>query len=235
MKWKKLLLIGDSNTQFGFSKEGSWVSLLADFLQRKCDVVNRGFSGYNTEHIRKVLPELLEEFEPENTCGLVIALGSNDSANRETSPIQHVPIKRYSENLEAILYYITKTWGLSKDKIIIISPPKIADAKWNAFKLEQNSVTSHFNELVAQYAKECAAFANRNSIKLIDLNRAMTELTDNSYEDLLFDGLHFSAKGGQFLFSLIKPLIENDITKDLNYNYPYWKDIEKVEDIRQIN
>ena len=75
-KWKKLLFIGDSNMQYGFSDEGRWISLIADHLQRKCDVINRGFSGYNTKHLRTMLPQLLEEFEPETTCGIIILLGT---------------------------------------------------------------------------------------------------------------------------------------------------------------
>ncbi len=76
MNWKKLVLIGDSNIQYGFSGEGRWVSLLADLLQRKCDVINRGFSGYNTKYLKYMLPELLAEFKPETICGIIILLGT---------------------------------------------------------------------------------------------------------------------------------------------------------------
>ena len=74
MKWKKLLLIGDSNVQYGFG-EGKWVSMLSEYCVRKCDVINRGFSGYPTTYINTILPELLEEFDPESTCGVIILLG----------------------------------------------------------------------------------------------------------------------------------------------------------------
>jgi lysophospholipase L1-like esterase len=49
VKWPKVLLLGDSLTQFGFGANGCWVALLADALQRKCDVINRGLSGYNSQ------------------------------------------------------------------------------------------------------------------------------------------------------------------------------------------
>lgn len=75
MVWKKLLLIGDSNIQYGFSNEGRWASLIADQLQRKCDVINRGFSGYNTNHLKLMLPEILDEFQPSQTCGIIMLLG----------------------------------------------------------------------------------------------------------------------------------------------------------------
>lgn len=223
MKWKKLLLIGDSNTQFGFStKQGTWVSLLADYFQRRCDVINRGFSGYNTAHVMKILPEILEEFEPENTCCLILMLGSNDSADVNTSKIQHVPLDKYRSNLESITRYITQQWGLNKDKLIIITPPRIDNIKWSNKRRDENGESSHFDEFVTKYAVECADLARKNQLMLIDFNKAMNGLGENDYKDLLFDGLHLSTKGGQFLFELLKPVIDKI---DLKYNYPYWKEI----------
>ena len=75
MKWNKLLLIGDSNMQFGFA-EGKWVGMLSEHCVRKCDVINRGFSGYTTRYIKLMLPELLEEFDSKTTCGIIILLGN---------------------------------------------------------------------------------------------------------------------------------------------------------------
>ena len=95
MAWKKLILLGDSNTQFGFNS--GWASKLADLLQRKCDVVNRGFSGYNTDHIRTMLPDVVEEFDAKLICGVVIMLGSNDST-MNTNHIQHIPLEKYKQN-----------------------------------------------------------------------------------------------------------------------------------------
>ena len=114
MKWKKLLLFGSSNTESGFSKEACWVALLSDLLKRKCDVINRGLSGYNTSNIRQILPELLEEFEPESTCGIILFVGSNDCVDEGFA--QHVPLKQFRENLEAMLAYITDEWGFNKKK-----------------------------------------------------------------------------------------------------------------------
>ena len=48
LTWPRVFLFGDSLTQYAFGSEGGWAAMLADKLQRKADVVNRGFSGYNT-------------------------------------------------------------------------------------------------------------------------------------------------------------------------------------------
>ena len=47
----KIYLIGNSNTQSGFS-DGGFVSQLAYRYIRKCDVINRGFNGYTSEYLR---------------------------------------------------------------------------------------------------------------------------------------------------------------------------------------
>ena len=80
MPWKKLILLGDSITQYGYSPEGKWVSMLSDRLQRKCDVINRGFAGYVSRDLLRLLPEIFEEFEVKDIAGVIIMLGSNDSA-----------------------------------------------------------------------------------------------------------------------------------------------------------
>ena len=81
MKWKKFILLGDSNTQFGYSPDGKWVSMLSHLLQRQCDVVNRGFSGYNSTHLRKMVPEIMEEFDVKDIAGVILWIGSNDSTH----------------------------------------------------------------------------------------------------------------------------------------------------------
>lgn len=222
MKWKKLLLIGDSNIQYGFNTDGQWASLLASFLQRKCDVINRGFSGYNTKHLKIMLPGILEEFEPGNTCGIIILLGSNDSAV-DTS-MQHVPIKEYRSNLESITDYITGKWGFSKEKIILLSPPRIDDSKWLKFCQEMGYDKSHTDELATKYARECTDLATEKQIACLDLNKLMSD-KPGGFADLLVDGLHFSKEGSECVFENLKPIVEQLISNDLSFNYPYWKDI----------
>jgi lysophospholipase L1-like esterase len=44
LPWPSVVLLGDSQTQLGWA-EGGWVQGLADTVQRRADIVNRGFSG----------------------------------------------------------------------------------------------------------------------------------------------------------------------------------------------
>ena len=95
---------------------------IADALQRKCDIVNRGMSGYNSNFLRMILPQILEEFNPDFICGIVIMLGTNDSAANEN---QNVPLDKYKENLSYIVDHVLKFSKLKNEKIIVISPGEI--------------------------------------------------------------------------------------------------------------
>lgn len=72
------VLFGDSITQRAFSP-GGWAGLLADAYQRKVDVVNRGYSGYNTRWAVQLLPHLFPEGAPPPQLATVF-FGANDAA-----------------------------------------------------------------------------------------------------------------------------------------------------------
>ena len=91
--WPNILFLGDSLTQFGYSVEGSWVSILSDVLQAKCDVINRGLSGYNTKTYRYFLPDIVTPDIVKRNVATFVLLGANDSV----MPImdQHVCLEDY--------------------------------------------------------------------------------------------------------------------------------------------
>ena len=93
----QFVLFGDSITQRSFAP-GGWASALADAYQRRVDVLNRGYSGYNT---RWALP-LLDHIFPAaagNTTNVQLAtvfFGANDAALPDRP--SYVPI-----NMEIII------------------------------------------------------------------------------------------------------------------------------------
>lgn len=130
-----IVLFGDSITQQGFGWEGGtgWVSLLSSTYSRRADVINRGYSGYNTRHGVNLLPQIFgttttmtpsqdplgslgngKEDDNEN-CNtndpyykdvlfVTIFFGANDAAL--PGELQHVPIEEYGENLSTMISYI---------------------------------------------------------------------------------------------------------------------------------
>lgn len=72
---------------------------------RRCDVLNRGFSGYNTRWCKVLLPAVLDEKLAKETVVLVIFLGANDSNWFEKNPRQHVPLDEYKLNLKEMVEF----------------------------------------------------------------------------------------------------------------------------------
>jgi lysophospholipase L1-like esterase len=226
MKWKKLIILGDSITQTGWSSQTPWGADLADLLQRKCDVINRGFSGYNSEKIRIILPSLFEEFSGESIAGVIIMLGSNDSA--KTYTLQHVPVDRYKANLEYIVDYLTLS-GVASQRIILITPPKKDDEAWAyaAHEFAPTEPSYHFDYLVKDYSSAVKKVAQEKNTLLVDLNGIMDEYGDK-YKELLHDGLHLNRRGSDLLFDILKPLVGECLVKDLRENFPSWETLKKA-------
>ena len=98
-----IVLFGDSITQQGFGLDGSagWCSLLSSAYVRRCDVLKRGFSGYNTRHCLEMLARVFGEGD---FLFCTVLLGANDAAL--PGERQHVPIGEYQENLTKIVVSI---------------------------------------------------------------------------------------------------------------------------------
>jgi lysophospholipase L1-like esterase len=228
MKWKKLILLGDSITQNGWSKQSMWAANLADLLQRKCDVINRGFSGYNSEKIRIILPSIFEEFDGESIAGVIIMLGSNDST--KLYKIQHVPVERYKSNMEYIVDFLILS-GVHRHKIILISPPKKDDEAWAKAiqSYTPNEPSYHFDHLVKDYVKCVRKIAYEKDILFVDFNGIMEEVGGDKYKELLSDGLHLNEKGSDLLYEILKPLILECIANDLKEHFPNWTTLKKAQ------
>ena len=77
----RFVLFGDSITQGSFSV-GGWGARLADHYARRADVLNRGYSGYNTRWALELLPHVLPAAPAPATPPTLVTVffGANDSA-----------------------------------------------------------------------------------------------------------------------------------------------------------
>ena len=102
--YPKLWLLGDSLTQRGFDPRGGcWVSMLADYLARKCDVLNRGFSGYTSKNLKVYFDRLLPDVvDSKVDLGVVLFIGANDANEPSANPLQSVPLHEYTVNSPCI-------------------------------------------------------------------------------------------------------------------------------------
>jgi len=85
--YEQFFLFGDSITQDSFSQQrgfGFSAALQADYI-RRLDVVNRGFSGYNTRQALSVLPKIVPSPDHAKIRFMTVFFGAND-ASLATAP-----------------------------------------------------------------------------------------------------------------------------------------------------
>ncbi|CAG0920421.1 unnamed protein product [Notodromas monacha] len=152
--WPKVVLFGDSLTQYSMNPNHGWATILAHSLQRRCDVIVRGFSGYNTVYARHLLPRIANTFD-DPVAAVVILLGTNDAADAVQNVRLHVPLEGYRKNLAWMVKFMQDK-GVSREKIILMSPPA-ADVK------------KRQTEAYARVCEEVAHGANISSINLCKL------------------------------------------------------------------
>ena len=107
-----IILFGDSITQLGFSgssttSSSGWVSLLSNAYARRADVLNRGYSGYNTRHALDILPSVFSSVDgtqSDSVLMVTVFFGANDaSLPGDREHCQHVPINEYERNIRKIV------------------------------------------------------------------------------------------------------------------------------------
>lgn len=214
----KLLLLGDSifelsndpNLGFGLTPA------LQNYYSRRLQVINRGFSGYNSTWARALIdPILTEENAGSAKVKLaVIFYGSNDSA---TNDIQRVPIDTYRDNLRFIASRALDAGA----KVILVGPAPLNET--NTDFLDDRTTESMKN-----YGQAAREIANELDVGFADLWQAFIRSTGwnegeplpgkldqqskYSLDDYFTDGLHYTGKGYKVFF--------NELTAVIKAKYP---------------
>ena len=207
IKRHPIILFGDSITQQGFS---GWVSQLSNAYTRRADVLNRGYSGYNTRHAVDLLPTVFGG-DMGSSLFVTVFFGANDAtlpSDKEHN--QHVPVDEYEQNLKTIVSDLRKK--LKETPIILITPPPLDENAWDHFCREQyDSLDPRSNAASKLYGERTKLVANEFGCSLVD---SFTLLGGNgdvaSYGETLEDGLHLSAKGNDLLFDGLMDVIKRD-------------------------
>ncbi|XP_050171798.1 isoamyl acetate-hydrolyzing esterase 1 homolog [Myiozetetes cayanensis] len=222
LRWPRVLLFGDSITEYSFQENG-WGAYLADRLVRKCDVVNRGISGYNTRWAKLILPRLItESTSAESIVAITIFFGANDSALKDLNPKQHVPLEEYAANLKSMIQYL-KSVDITEDRIILITPPPLQESAWEKACLAKGDKLNRCNATTGQYAQACVQVAKDCRTDVLDLWTLMQKNQD--FSSYLSDGLHLSPKGSSFLAAQLWSRLENKVSA-LPSLFPYWRDVD---------
>ncbi|XP_077477127.1 isoamyl acetate-hydrolyzing esterase 1 homolog [Stigmatopora argus] len=222
--WPKVILFGDSITQGSFQVHG-WGSAIADKLARKCDVVNRGLSGYNSRWGRIILPRMLNQEDAGTIAAVTVFFGANDCALKDENPQQHVPLDEYSNNLKIISSYLHAV-GVTPGKVIFITPPAIHEAAWEKSCKQKGFSLNRLNSVAGQYAQACVQVADQCGSDVLDLWTLMTN-GGQDFTGYLSDGLHLSEKGNQFVTQHLWELLEKRVSH-LPFILPYWGDVDAL-------
>jgi isoamyl acetate esterase len=222
----KILLFGDSLTQWAFDMEHrGWATALAHAYVRKADVINRGYSGYNTEWAKHLLPSTLTSIpDHSNLLFITIFLGANDAALPGSK--QYIPIPQYQANLKEMIQicrdFISKR-SYKDTKILLLTPPPLNEEVWGKHCLEKGRALDRKVEVTLKYRDACivvaketgtnyldtwpALLANITGVKenggdngVVDVNSAAWKYDAEVAKSLLHDGLHMGPGGNKRLF-----------------------------------
>ncbi|GAA5880735.1 hypothetical protein JCM3774_005694 [Rhodotorula dairenensis] len=224
----QVVLFGDSITQ------GAWVpggtgAALAHVYQRKLDVLNRGFSGYNI--LRQFIPRRDERL-PEIAL-FCVWFGANDAA-LPPSP-QALTIAEFKSNLGKILDSLRSPDSPNyspKTQLLLITPPPV-DASVRTADLAARDPprgpdrdaerTRLFAEAVKDVARDCK-LPILDAWSLVDAAASR----DGGLGKYLRDGLHLTAAGYQVvtdgLFNLIASELPHLHWSRLDQVFPHWTD-----------
>ncbi|XP_069742374.1 isoamyl acetate-hydrolyzing esterase 1 homolog isoform X2 [Narcine bancroftii] len=215
----------------GSFENGGWGAAIASRLVRKCDVLNRGLSGYNTKWARIVLPKIISQpTNQETIAAVVVFFGANDSSLKGVNPVQHVPLAEYGENLNHIIQYL-KSMGICEEKMIMITPPPLDESSWEKECIAKGKKLDRCNSVTKEYAEACVKVATECGTDVLDLWTLM-QIENQDFSSYLLDGLHLSERGNKFLETHLWPLLEKR-TESLPLLLPQWRDIDDLNS--QVN
>jgi isoamyl acetate esterase len=75
----QFVLFGDSITQRSF-EPGGWAGVVANAYQRRVDVINRGYSGYNTRWALSLADHIFPADVTSKVELVTVFFGANDAA-----------------------------------------------------------------------------------------------------------------------------------------------------------
>ncbi|EHK96984.1 putative GDSL esterase/lipase [Glarea lozoyensis 74030] len=224
---------------------------LSTHVERRLDVINRGFSGYNSSHLLHILEHIIPSTSAAKVDYILVLLGSNDSCLPESPTGQHISLPEYQRNITTIVNrFLNDT---DPKKLFLVTPPPV-----NEIHLQEASdgqtLTRHqsFTAKYAQVVREVAEELNDQRVVLVDLWSAIMQKarlsTPDQGEDalpgskasgdneqlreFLSDGLHLTGAGYKiFLNNVLKAMgddwkDESSDHKD-SWVFPRWEDAPK--------
>ncbi|GAA5889927.1 hypothetical protein JCM6882_004368 [Rhodosporidiobolus microsporus] len=247
MVWPQIVLFGDSLTQFSW-QEGGTGAALQDFFQRKFDVVNRGFSGFNSEWGLRFAERVFPEAVVEDIACLVIWFGANDSLLPDEA--QAVPLERYKANLRTLVDLVPL-----ETPVILINPPpfgplgrsKYLGLPWDEgkTKLERTKEwTAVYAQACLDVGKDLKAGEKGRYLTVINLHDELEAAAfafgkgsrEEGMEQYLCDGVHLGPGGYKVVTAAILKALKEDHPGVYNkvQEFPDWQDVDHRDPDRYL-
>ena len=215
-----IVLFGDSLTQRGWGPDGSvgWASSLSHTFQRKADVFNRGYGGYNTRWAAFLAPYLFPALGSGGSSKhllVTVWFGANDAAAPTEGP--HVPLDEYEANLGAIIGQCQR----ASLAVVVLTPPPVHEAtrleyQRRAHGPRATGVAERTTERAGAYAAAAKRVAARRGVRCLDVHGLMLAEGGSGAGgwpsfvgagDPAGDGLHLSATGQRFVADRLVELL----------------------------
>jgi len=245
----QIILFGDSITEMSSQGDNGFAFMptLQNAYMRRLDVINRGFSGYNTAHAIKALPLFMPSKEQARVHIMVIWFGANDACLPGSSSQQHVPLDHFKQNLRDIVKN-DSVRGHQSSTILITPPPVDEYGLEAAGLLNGTTEVSRTADHTKKYADACVEVGREMKVPVLDLwsvlmTRAGWKQGDSALPgskaepknavlaEMLSDGLHFNPEGYRVLFQALMNTIETNWPKDspqaIPYRFPLWTEAPK--------
>lgn len=250
-----IICFGDSITQQGF-REGGWLCLLAEWYEQKADILNRGFSGYNTKWALEVAYEKSFGSWQERPTMVIMCFGANDASTDG----QHVPLDDYQANLKALVARLRGKWP--RLPVLLVTCPPVCDAKYSAFCLATHGAeATRWLSISQRYAEACVSVYHQlEQEELAELSAdAEQDFSDSDFlgvldlfateekngipafgrEDELFtDGLHLTPFGNKRFFECIRAAIQlyfpSLASPSLPPAFPHWSKLVGNDNKEQV-
>jgi len=222
----QFVLFGDSLTQG--SNDQSMGFAMASELQavymRRLDIINRGYSGYNTDHALEAVENTIPTAAQASVRFLTIWFGAND-CNKDLEWNQHVPLARFKKNLLSIIHHPLVT--AHTPKIILLTPPPVEETVLTEqLRAEDSPEGIRKAKDAAEYAEAVREVGKEAGVAVLDvwtdfmkaagweggdavLPGSIALGKDPVLAGLLYDGLHLSDKGYRRVYNgLMKLIVE---------------------------
>ncbi|QLQ78408.1 hypothetical protein HG537_0A06550 [Torulaspora globosa] len=229
MNYDKFMLFGDSLTEFAFNskmeedKSDQFVlgAALCNTYTRRMDILQRGFSGFNSRWGLKVLPSILE-----SERGIVvstIAFGSNDLC---LGGHQKVPEEEFLSNIKQMVALL-RAKGI---KPILVGPALIDQERFEASRQEEvQKGYIRTQERFKLYSELMHKVADQENVPMVDLNVAFQRKGQDNWRELLSDGLHYSGNGYKIfydeLMAIIRKFYPEYAPENIQRKLPEWRNI----------